>query len=104
MTSGCLQDDSESIKQALREQSDFVIPSEPKILRLVYLQVKLKMISLKTSIQKADIPRAMLTKPYVFIIEIFVLPNKDQDRFKFYIPGEKNTNWYNDENIVGCIR
>ena len=56
MTLGQLQDDSESIKQAFREhsegtqsilkeqsesnqrereQSDFVIPSEPKILRLV---------------------------------------------------------------------
>ena len=30
-----LQEHSESIKQAFREQSDCVIPSEPKILRLV---------------------------------------------------------------------
>ena len=56
MSSGCLQDESKSIRQAFREhsevtqrilkehsesnqrgrdQSDFVIPSEPKILRLV---------------------------------------------------------------------
>ena len=49
MTSGWLQDESESIKQAFREHSEyseitqkalreyFVIPSEPKILRLVVL-------------------------------------------------------------------
>ena len=43
--------------------------------------------------QQADIPRAILTQPYVFIYEINILPNKTLDRFKHYYLSIKNKNW-----------
>ena len=54
MTSGCLREHEASIQEALREyfksnqrereQSEFVIPSEPKILRLVIYDLVSKVI------------------------------------------------------------
>ena len=54
--------------------------------------------------QQADIPRAILTQPYVFIYEINILPNKTLDRFKHYYLSIKNKNWYNNITTTGDIR
>ena len=54
---------------------------------------------------KADIPRAMLTRQFVFVLSIAVLPDLEKDDFDNYQMGEENdTHWYNKEDIVGEIR
>ena len=53
---------------------------------------------------EADIPRAMLSREFVFVLSVKVLPNLVEDEYeKFTI--EKRTNyWYNNMNVVGEIR
>ena len=54
---------------------------------------------------KADIPRAMLTRQFVFVLSISVLPDLEKDDFDNYqMDEESDTYWYNYEDIVGEIR
>ena len=54
---------------------------------------------------KADIPRAMLTRPLVFVLSIAVLPDLEKDDFDNYeMNEESDTYWYNKEDVVGEIR
>ena len=53
---------------------------------------------------KADIPRAILTQPFVFIYDIKILPNLPFDSFENYYLNIENPNWYNDITTTGLIR
>ena len=54
---------------------------------------------------KADIPRAMLTRQFVFVLSIAVLPDLEMDDFDNFKLGKNiGTHWYNIEDTVGKIR
>ena len=54
---------------------------------------------------KADIPRAMLTRQFVFVLSIAVLPDLVKDNFDNHQMDENSeTYWYNYEDVVGEIR
>ena len=53
----------------------------------------------------ADIPRAMLTRQFVFVLSIKVLPDLEKDDFDNFQSGnDSGTHWYNIEDVVGEIR
>ena len=53
----------------------------------------------------ADIPRAMLSRQYVFVLSISVLPDLNLDDFDNYeIDSSKERFWYNNDEVVGIIR
>ena len=53
---------------------------------------------------EADIPRAILTQPNVFIYEIDILPHKIWDKFEYYYLDVDYFNWYNNIDLTGQIR
>ena len=52
---------------------------------------------------KGDIPNAILTEQFVFVLYVRVLPNLVKDNFENYDPSV-NEQWYNKETVVGDIR
>ena len=50
----------------------------------------------------ADIPRAMLTRQFVFVLSIAVLPDLETDDFDNF--QQSSNDWYNEDNVVGQIR
>ena len=53
---------------------------------------------------KADIPRAMLSREFVFVLSVAVLPNLTVDEIENFARDKSQNNWYNDKKIVGKIR
>merc|ERR1719308_714512 len=58
---------------------------------------------------KASIPAAMLTKPFVFVLSIGILPDLIADNYESFNPEEQasidrvDNYWYNREEVVGKI-
>ena len=53
---------------------------------------------------KADIPRAILSRQFVFVLSVAVLPDLDNDDIEKYQIGNRDTYWYNNKSVVGKIR
>lgn len=51
----------------------------------------------------ADIPRAILTEHFVFILYLSILPNIQVENYSNYSVGDLSQ-WYNDIKVVGKIR
>ena len=52
--------------------------------------------------ESGDIPNAILTEKYVFILTVGVLPDLEKDSYDSF--DGQNSQWYNDENKVGNMR
>ena len=55
----------------------------------------------------ADISKAMLSRRFVFVLTIRILPNTEEDMFeKFneYDESSRESNWFNKKLTVGKIR
>ena len=52
--------------------------------------------------ESGDIPNAILTEKYVFLLTVGVLPDTKKDSFENF--DENNQNWYNDKSRLGEIR
>ena len=50
-----------------------------------------------------DIPRAILTEQFVFVLYLSILPNIQVDTYSNYAIGDFSQ-WYNDIEVVGKIR
>ena len=53
---------------------------------------------------KADIPRAMLSREFVFILSVKVLPNLVEDEYLSFNMEDRANYWYNNDSVVGEIR
>ena len=51
----------------------------------------------------ADIPKAILTEQFVFVLFVKILPDLELDNFDNY-NANNNQQWYNNLRIVGEIR
>ena len=51
----------------------------------------------------ADIPKAILTEQFVFILYLSILPNIQVENYSNYSVGDLSQ-WYNDIKVVGKIR
>ena len=52
----------------------------------------------------ADIPKAILTEQFVFVLLVNILPDLELDNFDNYDNNQSQKQWYNNLNIVGEIR
>ena len=52
--------------------------------------------------ESGDIPNAILTEEYVFILTVGVLPDLEKDSYDNF--DDQNYQWYNDEYKVGIMR
>ena len=52
----------------------------------------------------ADIPKAILTEQFVFVLLVNILPDLELDNFDNYDDNHSEKQWYNNLNIVGEIR
>ena len=52
----------------------------------------------------ADIPKAILTEEFVFILFVNILPDLEIDNFDNYNPNHSDKKWFNNLSIVGEIR
>ena len=53
---------------------------------------------------KADIPRAILSRELVFVLDVGILPDLEEDDFLNFNMNERNHYWYNNRDVVGVIR
>ena len=51
-----------------------------------------------------DISKAMLSKRFVFVLTIRILPNIEEDMFEKFHEYNQGSNWYNNKLTVGKIR
>ena len=52
----------------------------------------------------SDIPKAILTEQFVFVLFVKVLPDLELDNFDNYDDNRRDEQWYNNLDIVGEIR
>ena len=52
----------------------------------------------------ADIPKAILTEQFVFVLLVNILPDLELDNFDNYDNNHSKKQWYNNLDIVGEIR
>ena len=52
----------------------------------------------------ADIPKAILTEQFVFVLLVNILPDLELDNFDNYDANNSDQQWYNNLDIVGEIR
>ena len=52
----------------------------------------------------ADIPKAILTEQFVFVLFVKILPDLELDNFDNYDANNSDQQWYNNLRIVGEIR
>ena len=57
-----------------------------------------------TVYSKASIPSAMLSRRFVFVLSIAVLPDLVKDNFVNFEVANQEKNWYNQDEVVGMIR
>ena len=77
------------------------------VINTFYKQTSRKKRFLLSKYSNADISKAMLSKRFVFVLFINILPDVDKDNFENF--NEKDYNyinqkWYNDIETVGKIR
>ena len=52
----------------------------------------------------ADIPKAILTEQFVFVLFVKISPDLELDNFDNYDANNSDQQWYNNLRIVGEIR
>ena len=69
-----------------------------------YLKTREKNQPQVGSFMSADISKAMLSKRFVFVLTIRILPNIEEDMFEKFHEYNQGSNWYNNKLTVGKIR